>query len=77
MNEVFSIQVHNRQFLEQGKQGVWLDLPTTTETLQAALRDVGITATIRRIFLSTGIPARRTDTLPFPMTWCWPPTWTS
>ncbi|HAP9079316.1 TPA: DUF4316 domain-containing protein [Enterococcus faecium] len=44
MNEVFSIQVHNRQFLEQGKQGVWLDLPTTTETLQAALRDVGITA---------------------------------
>ena len=33
VNEVFSIQVHDRQFLEQGKQGVWLDLPTTTETL--------------------------------------------
>ena len=33
--------------------------------------------TIRRIFLSTGIPARRTDTLPFPMIWCWPPTWTN
>ncbi len=59
MNEVFSIQVHNRQFLEQGKQGVWLDLPTTTETLQAALRDVGITADnpqdfYQRVFLPGG-----------------------
>ena len=44
VNEVFSIQVHNHQLFEQGKQGVWLNLPTTIEKLQAALRDVGITA---------------------------------
>ena len=54
VNEVFSIQVHNRQFLEQGKQGVWLDLPTTTETLQAALRDVGITADNPQDFFING-----------------------
>lgn len=29
MSELFSIQLQNRQ--KQGRDGVWLDLPTTTE----------------------------------------------
>ena len=36
MSELFSIQLQNRQ--QQGRDGVLLDLPTTTERLQAALR---------------------------------------
>lgn len=69
MNEVFSIQVHNRQFLEQGKQGVWLDLPTTTETLQAALRDVGITADNPQEFFINGYscPEDRHLAIPYDM----------
>ena len=42
VNEVFSILLHNRQLYEQGKEGLWLSLPTTTEKLQAALREIGI-----------------------------------
>ncbi|HBC2667841.1 TPA: DUF4316 domain-containing protein [Enterococcus faecium] len=69
MNEVFSIQVHNRQFLEQGKQGVWLDLATTTETLQAALRDVGITADNPQDFFINGYscPEDRHLAIPYDM----------
>ena len=69
MNEVFSIQVHNRQLLEQGKQGVWLDLPTTTETLQAALRDVGITADNPQDFFINGYscPEDRHLAIPYGM----------
>nr|WP_257467759.1 YodL domain-containing protein [Enterococcus faecium] len=69
VNEVFSIQVHNRQFLEQGKQGVWLDLPTTTETLQAALRDVGITADNPQDFFINGYscPEDRHLAIPYDM----------
>ncbi|HCR4552159.1 TPA: DUF4316 domain-containing protein [Enterococcus faecium] len=69
MNEVFSIQVHNRQFLEQGKQGVLLDLPTTTETLQAALRDVGITADNPQDFFINGYscPEDRHLAIPYDM----------
>ncbi|HFM7477980.1 TPA: YodL domain-containing protein [Enterococcus faecium] len=69
MNEVFSIQVYNRQFLEQGKQGVWLDLPTTTETLQAALRDVGITADNPQDFFINGYscPEDRHLAIPYDM----------
>ena len=44
VNEVFSILLHNRQLYEQGKEGLWLSLPTTTEKLQAALREIGISA---------------------------------
>ena len=44
MNEVFSILLHNRQLYEQGKEGLWLSLPTTTEKLQAALREIVISA---------------------------------
>ena len=42
MSELFSIQLQNRQ--QQGEDGVWLDLPTTTEQVQAALRQIGISS---------------------------------
>ena len=42
VNEMFSILLHNRQRYEQGKEGLWLSLPTTTEKLQEALREIGI-----------------------------------
>ena len=69
MNEVFFIQVHNRQLFEQGKQGVWLDLPTTTEKLQAALRDVGITADNSQDFFINGFscPEDRHLAIPYDM----------
>ena len=44
MSEVFSVLLHNRQRYEQGKDGLWFSLPTTTEKLQAALREIGISA---------------------------------
>ena len=44
VSEVFSILLHNRQLYEQGKEGLWLSLPTTTEKLQEALREIGISA---------------------------------
>ena len=44
MSEVFSILFHNRQRYEQGKEGLWFSLPTTTEKLQEALREIGISA---------------------------------
>ena len=44
MSEVFSILLHNRQRYKQGKEGLWFSLPTTTEKLQAALREIGISA---------------------------------
>ena len=44
MSEVFSILLHNRQRYEQGKEGIWFSLPTTTEKLQEALREIGISA---------------------------------
>lgn len=77
VNEVFSIQLHNRQLYEQGKDGVWLDMPTTTEQLQTALRQIGITADNPQDFLSTGILTRRASVLRCLTIWCWPPTWTS
>ncbi len=42
MSELFSIQLQNRQ--QQGRDGVWLDLPTTTEQVQAALRQIDISS---------------------------------
>ena len=44
MSEVFSVLLHNRQRYEQGKEGLWFSLPTTTEKLQEALREIGISA---------------------------------
>ena len=42
MSELFSIQLQNRQ--QQGRDDIWLDLPTTTEQVQAALRQIGISS---------------------------------
>lgn len=51
MSELFSIQLQNRQ--QQGRDGVWLDLPTTTEQVQAALRQIGISSdNLQGLFIS-------------------------
>ena len=49
MSEVFSILFHNRQRYEQGKEGLWFSLPTTTEKLQEALREIGIFRSFSKI----------------------------
>lgn len=69
MSELFSIQLHNRQLHEQGRDGVWLDLPTTTEKLQAALREIGITADNPQDFFINGYsyPEDRHLALPYEM----------
>ena len=69
VNEVFSIQLHNRQLYEQGKDGVWLDMPTTTEQLQAALRQIGITADNPQDFFINGFsyPEGQRLALPYDM----------
>ena len=69
MNEVFSIQLHNRQLYEQSKDGVWLDMPTTTEQLQAALRQIGITADNPQDFFINGYsyPEGQRLALPYDM----------
>ena len=69
MNEVFSIQLHNRQLYEQGKDGVWLDMPTTTEQLQAALRQIGISTDNPQDFFINGYsyPESQRLALPYDM----------
>lgn len=69
MNEVFSIQLHNRQLYEQGKDGVWLDMPTTTEQLQAALRQIGISTDNPQDFFINGFsyPEGQRLALPYDM----------
>ena len=43
VSEVFSIMIDNRTKAQNdGPHGYWLDLPTTAEKLQAALREIGI-----------------------------------
>ena len=67
MSELFSIQLQNRQ--QQGRDGVWLDLPTTTEQVQAALRQIGISPTLfhwQRIRIWNGcFPCSLTKAFPF------------
>ena len=69
VNEVFSIQLNNRQLNEQGKDGVWLDMPTTTEQLQAALRQIGISADNPQDFFINGYsyPEGQRLALPYDM----------
>ena len=69
VNEVFSIQLHNRQLYEQGKDGVWLDMPTTMEQLQAALRQIGISADNPQDFFINGYsyPEGQRLALPYDM----------
>ena len=54
MSEVFSVLLHNRQRYEQGKEGLWFSLPTTTEKLQAALREIGISTDNPQDFFING-----------------------
>ena len=69
MSEVFSIQLHNRQLFEQGQQGVWLDLPTTAEQVQAALRGIGISTDNPQDFFINGYsyPEDKRLALPYDM----------
>ncbi len=66
MSEVFSVLLHNRQRYEQGKEGLWFSLPTTTEKLQAALREIGISADNPQDFFLYGYrsPQKRPIKLP-------------
>ena len=66
MSEVFSILLHNRQRYEQGKEGLWFSLPTTTEKLQEALREIGISADSPQDFFLYGYrsPQERPVKLP-------------
>ncbi len=75
MSELFSIQLQNRQ--QQGRDGVWLDLPTTTEQVQAALRQIGISSdNPQGLFIPATLP-RKKSVLRFPTTWYWHPMWTN
>ena len=66
MSEVFSVLLHNRQRYEQGKEGLWLSLPTTTEKLQEALREIGISVDNPQAFFLYGYrsPQERPVKLP-------------
>ena len=75
MSELFSIQLQNRQ--QQGRDGVWLDLPTTTEQVQAALRQIGISSDNPQGLFISGYFAEEKNALQFLITWCWHPMWTS
>lgn len=69
MSEVFSIQIHNRKLFEQGGQGVWLELPTTTDRLQEAMRQIGISSDNPQDFFINGYssPEDRRLALPYDM----------
>ena len=69
MSEVFSIQLHNRKLFEQDKPGVWLDLPTTAEKLQAAMRQIEITTDNPQDFFINGYscPEDKHLALPYDM----------
>ena len=43
MSEVFSIQLSNHTTQQDGKSGVWLDLPATAEQVAAAMGQIGVT----------------------------------
>ena len=75
MSELFSIQLQNRQ--QQGRDGVWLDLPTTTEQVQAVLRQIGISSDNPQGLFISGYFARKKNALQFLITWCWHPMWTN
>lgn len=66
MSEVFSVLLHNRQRYEQGKEGLWFSLPTTTEKLQATLREIGISTDNPQDFFLYGYrsPQKRPIKLP-------------
>ena len=55
MSEVFSIMLDNRAEVQNGgPHGCWLDLPTTAEKLQEAMREIHITADNPQDFFING-----------------------
>ncbi len=77
LSEVFSVLLHNRQRYEQGKEGLWFSLPTTTEKLQAALREIGISADNPQDFFLYDYRSPQARPLSYPVIWCCPQAWTN
>ena len=70
MSEVFSIMLDNRAEAQSGgRHGYWLDLPTTAEKLQEAMREIHITADNPQDFFINGYscPEDRHLALPYDM----------
>ena len=70
MREVFSIMLDNRAEAQSGgPHGCWLDLPTTAEKLQEAMREIHITADNPQDFFINGYscPEKRHLALPYDM----------
>ena len=70
MSEVFSIMLDNRAEAQSGgPHGCWLDLPTTAEKLQEAMREIHITADNPQDFFINGYscPEDRHLALPYDM----------
>ena len=70
MSEVFSIMLDNRAEVQNGgPHGCWLDLPTTAEKLQEAMREIHITADNPQDFFINGYscPEDRHLALPYDM----------
>ena len=70
MSEVFSIMLDNRAEAQSGgPHGYWLDLPTTAEKLQEAMREIHITADNPQDFFINGYscPEDRHLALPYDM----------
>ena len=70
MSEVFSIMLDNRAEAQNGgPHGCWLDLPTTAEKLQEAMREIHITADNPQDFFINGYscPEDRHLALPYDM----------
>ena len=70
MGEVFSILIDNRAEAQQdGPHGYWLDLPTTAEKLQEAMREIHISADNPQDFFINGFsyPEGRRLAIPYDM----------
>lgn len=67
MNEVFSILIDNRAEAQNGgPHGYWLSLPTTAEQVQAALKEIHISADNPQDFFIDGISAPEGRALELP-----------
>ncbi|WP_300369496.1 LPD25 domain-containing protein, partial [uncultured Subdoligranulum sp.] len=70
MSEVFSIMIDNRaEAQNDGPHGYWLDLPTTAEKLQEAMREIHISADNPQDFFIAGFsyPEDRRLAIPYDM----------
>ena len=70
MSEVFSIMIDNRaEAQNDGPHGYWLDLPTTAEKLQEAMREIHISTDNPQDFFIAGFsyPEDRHLAIPYDM----------